>query len=91
MPTLPEAVIVAFYALGGERNIKEFEDWIYESYGDRWKDIGTRMSDMVSVSHRGNASSKNQPKYCVLIKVSRGKYCLIEDEINKEDLKLQIY
>jgi hypothetical protein len=86
MPILPEVIIAAFDALGGERKITEIKDWIYERYGDRWKDIGTRMSDMVPVSHGGNNSSQTHAKYRVLFKVSRGKYCLIKNEYNNEDL-----
>jgi hypothetical protein len=46
MPILPEAIIAAFNALGGERNIKEIKDWVYEKYGDRWKDLGTSLEDV---------------------------------------------
>lgn len=77
MPKLPEAIITAFDELGGERHIKEIIDWVYEKYGDRWKDIVTTMADMVPVSYGGNTSSQIEEKYRVLKRVSRGKYCLI--------------
>lgn len=76
---LPEAIIEAFEALGGKRYIKEIKDWIYERYGERWKDIGTSMADMVPVSHGGSDSSQIHDQYRVLYKVSRGKYCLIKN------------
>jgi hypothetical protein len=90
MPILPQAIISAFAALGGERNIREIKDWIEGRYGDRWKDIGTCMADMVPVSHGGSPSSNLGTGYRVLYKVSRGKYCLIKNEINIEKLETNI-
>ncbi len=84
MPTLPEAILAAFDDLSGERTIKEIKQWIDERYGERWKDIGTAMADMVPVSHGGNGSSSIQSKYRVLNKVARGTYCLINNENMKE-------
>ncbi|MBB6451600.1 hypothetical protein HNQ94_000021 [Salirhabdus euzebyi] len=88
MPILPEAIIEALSELGGERNVREVKEWIYDRYGDRWKDIGTRMSDMVPVSHEGNASSQIQAKYRVLNRVSKGRYCLILNESKIENVKI---
>jgi hypothetical protein len=58
MPILPEAIIAAYETPGGERTIKEIKDWIYEKYGNRWRDIGTSMADMVPVTRGGNESSR---------------------------------
>ncbi|OLS33873.1 hypothetical protein [Bacillus sp. MRMR6] len=88
MPILPQAIISAFAALGGERSIREIKDWIEARFGDRWKDIGTCMADMVSVSHGGSGSSQLDVKYRVLKKVSRGKYCLINNNSNREDSRI---
>lgn len=72
-----EAIIEAFKALGGERSIPEISQWIREKYGDKWKDFGVQMADMV---YNGNPSSTAPQRFRVLENVSYGNgvYMLIE-------------
>jgi len=73
-----EAIIEAFNALGGERTIREVEEWVRRRYSHRWKDFGTAMADMVPITLGGNTSSQCSKHLRVLRRVSRGKYTLIE-------------
>lgn len=61
----------------GERTISEIEDFVTTTYGDRWKDFGTQMADMVPLSHGGNGTSSVLDYFCVLERVGRGTPCLI--------------
>lgn len=82
--TQHEAIIEAFKALGGARTISEIRDWVRKKYGDRWKDFGTRMADMVPQELGGNRSSNVQDEFRVLRRVSIGKYSLIVDKMPQE-------
>jgi len=87
VPTQHEAIIEAFQALGRVRTIDEIHDWVRKKYGDRWKDFGTRMADMVPQELGGNSSSNVQNQFRVLRRVSgkySGKYSLITDKIPQE-------
>ncbi|MGM8215907.1 hypothetical protein ACLIA0_10085 [Bacillaceae bacterium W0354] len=76
--TQNECIIEAFRELGGGRSIEEIRNWIIHRYGNRWKELGTPMADMVPESHGGNSSS-NVPEYFrVLERVDKGVYRLIE-------------
>jgi hypothetical protein len=79
MVTQCEAIIEAFKHLGGYRSINEIEGWVRKRYGDRWKDFGTAMADMVPLELGGNNSSNVPESLRVLKRVSRGVYCLVED------------
>lgn len=76
--TQVDAIISAFQILGGERPIREIEDWVKRTYGYKWKDFGTRMADMVPKSHGGNNSSTIPDNQRVLARVNRGIYILIK-------------
>ncbi|MBE0513136.1 hypothetical protein IBX38_08815 [Candidatus Bathyarchaeota archaeon] len=84
MPTQHEVIIEAFKVLGGVRTIGEIRDWVRTKYGDRWKDFGTRMADMVPQELGGNPSSNVRNEFRVLRRVSIGKYRLIADKIPEE-------
>ena len=73
-----EAIIEAFQALGGVKTKNEIEDWVSREYGNRWKDFGTRMADMVPLPLGGNRSSSVPERLRVLERVSRGEYRLID-------------
>lgn len=74
-----KAIIEAFQSLKGVRTISEIRDWVRNKYGDKWKDIGTAMADMVPKHLGGNKSSHVPERFRVLERVSRGKYRLIVD------------
>jgi hypothetical protein len=74
--TQRKAVIEAFKSLGGIRNISEIEEYVNDIYGNRWKDFGACIADMVPISHGGNASSTVPEELRVLERVSVGKYRL---------------
>lgn len=78
MVTQYEAIIEAFRALGGEKKIREIEEWVSRKYGRRWKDFGTPMADTVPRSLGGNKSSQCPRRYQVLKRVARGVYRLID-------------
>jgi len=90
MPTQHEAIIEAFKALGGVRTIGEIRDWVRKKYGDRWKDFGTRMTDMVPQELGGNPSSNVRDEFRVLRRFSRGRYSLIGAKILQEHKKSNI-
>jgi len=90
MPTQHEAIIEAFRALGGVRTIGEIHEWVRKKYGDRWKDFGTKMADMVPQRLGGNHSSNVPNEFRVLRRVSRGRYCLIGDTILQKHKKPSI-
>lgn len=75
--TQPEAIIEAFKALGGTRNKNEINAWVSQQYGDKWKDCGTCMADMVSISRGGNSSSNIREGLRVLERVALGEYKLL--------------
>src|SRR5690606_41791849 len=87
MTSLPKAIITAFKVLGGEREIREIKDWISSKYGEKWKDIGTTMADMVPMILGGSNSSQISEEYRVLKRISRGRYCLLECNNNRVDLQ----
>ena len=74
--TQQEAIIEAFKALGGWKTIYEINAWVSQKYGDTWKDCGTSMADMVSISRGGNNSSSVREELRVLERVGHGKYRL---------------
>ncbi|WP_223702163.1 hypothetical protein [Sutcliffiella deserti] len=63
MKTQTEAVLEAFKALGNERSIAEIREWVTKEYGEKWKDFGTTMGDMVSQEVGGNKSSTVPARY----------------------------
>jgi len=73
-----EAIIAAFQKSGGERTIREIEDWVTATNGDRWKDFSTQMADMVPLSHGRNGISSVPDYFRVLERIRRGTYCLIK-------------
>ncbi|MGD6831025.1 hypothetical protein ACQCT5_02595 [Sutcliffiella halmapala] len=77
MKTQAEAVIEAFITLGNERNIAEIRDWVTKQYGEKWKDFGTIMADMVPRELGGNNSSTVPTRYRQLGRVRPGVYRLI--------------
>lgn len=84
MSTHHEAIIKAFKELGGERTIREICDWVRGKYGDKWKDFGIRMADMVPQEMGGNPTSTVKEEFRILRRVSRGKYSLIVEKLPKE-------
>lgn len=70
---LTEAIKEAMVALGGDGSIEEVTEWIKARYGDRWKDIRTRIADL---TYPGNSSSSYTPSERFLERVSRGVYRL---------------
>ncbi|MDI6782992.1 MAG: hypothetical protein QME64_02725 [bacterium] len=82
MPNQCEAIIEAFQALGGERTIREIEDWVKNKYGASWKSLSTAMADMVPLSLGGNPSSQVQDRLRVLERVGKGIYRLAEQTHN---------
>jgi hypothetical protein len=79
MVTLYDAIIKAFIALEGTRNIHEINSWIEKNYVEHsWVDIDTTMTDMVPVSHNGNTSSNVPENKRVLTRESHGYYRLIK-------------
>jgi len=82
--TQHEAIIEAFKELGGSRTIEEIRDWVRGIYGDKWKDFGTRMADMVPLELGGKPSSNVQDEFRVFRRVSKGKYSLIVEKVPHE-------
>lgn len=76
-----EAIIEAFKNLEGVRTAQEIRNWVIKNYGDQWKDYNTTLADMVPYSLGGNSSSTVPEYFRILKRISRGKYCLI-DELN---------
>ena len=79
MITQSEAMIEAFKTLGGERSIKEIEDWVNKTYGPRWKNFSTPIADMVPESKGGNKSSLIPDYFRVLERGGRGRYRLLDE------------
>ena len=77
--TQSEAIIEAIKALGGTRNKYEIEDLVSKKFGDKWKDFGASMADMVPISRGGNNSSNVREGLRVLERVSPGEYLLLID------------
>ncbi|MGD7054213.1 hypothetical protein [Sutcliffiella horikoshii] len=77
MKTQDEVIIKAFKALGGVRSIQEIEKWVVQQYGEKWKDFGTSMADMVPTDKGGTNSSLTPLEYRVLERVGRGRYKLL--------------
>lgn len=75
-----QAIILALEDLGGERTIKEVNNWIQFHYPNTYKDSGTALADMVPVSFGGNSSSTVGDEYRVLERVSPGKYRLFSNK-----------
>jgi hypothetical protein len=70
--TLQDAIIEVLNEFGGTGSISEVKKIIVKKYGERWKDIGTTMADMVPQS----TSSNIPDKYRVLTRIGLGLYCL---------------
>ncbi|MCA1318394.1 hypothetical protein LC085_00605 [Bacillus tianshenii] len=77
MKTQAEAVLEAFKALENERSTAEIREWVTKQYGEKWKDFGTTMADMVPRELGGNNSSTVPTKYRQLERVRPGVYRLI--------------
>jgi hypothetical protein len=79
MLTQREAIIEAFKSHGGVKTAEEIRDLVIKKHGEQWKDFSTPMADMVPPSLGGNSSSTVPEYFRVLKRVSRGKYCLIDE------------
>jgi hypothetical protein len=79
MITQNEAIIEALRELGGERTAEEIKAWVEKKYGPKWKDFNTSLADMVAPAYGGNQSSNVPDYFRVIMRVSRGNYCLIKD------------
>lgn len=82
MITQYEAILEAFKHLGGVQSKKEIDEWIQKNYQKEYKDTGTAMADMVPVTHGGNNSSTVPPRFRILLRISRGCYCIIPEKNN---------
>lgn len=76
--SLSDLILEALDALGGCGSIQEVEKWIISNRGGEWahSSYGTRMADMVPVSHGGNTSSTVPSEKQVLERISTGRYCI---------------
>jgi hypothetical protein len=81
VPTQTEVIIEAFHALQGVRSVAEIREWVNKKSGNKWRDFATAMADMVPVYYGGNNSSHVSNQLRVLMKVDKGKYCLISKGI----------
>jgi hypothetical protein len=77
-----EAILEAFKHLGGVQSRKEIDEWIQKKYQKEYKDTGTTLADMVPVTHGGNNSSTIPDRYRILLRISRGYYCIIPEKNN---------